>query len=282
MKKLLVVGVIVLFLGVAFAPSTGIIVSNDDTTPPVTTIYFDPPEPDGDNGWYVSNVTVMFNATDDMSGVNVTYYRISYGAWYIYTEPFAFGAANFIIEYYSVDNAGNEEEVKSAGLYIDQKRPYVSIGINESGDDIFINATAEDQHFLSGMNRVEFYYKDDLQATVYGPGPVYRWKWNETNMTGYTTYGVRGLILNPPIIDQNITFFCIIVFISESIASPRHSYVIGYDNAGNWKRDNVTDITALKFVGFPKLKLFQQVTLPKYYDGFLGKYFVNAWFRPWD
>ena len=282
MKKLFVVGVIVLFLGLAIAPSTGITTFNDDTMPPVTTIYFDPPEPDGDNGWYVSNVTVTLNATDDMSGVNRTLYRIGSGAWYIFTEQFGFYEANFIIEYYSVDNAGNEEEVKSAELYIDQTRPSVYIGLNESGDDIFVNATAEDQHFLSGMNRVEFYYKDDLQATVYGPGPVYRWKWNETNLTGYKTYRVRGLILNPQIIDQNITFFCIIVFISESIPSPIHSYVIGYDNAGNWERDNFTDITAPTFVGFPKLILFQQVTLPKYYDGFLGKYFVNAWFRPWE
>jgi len=213
-KKPLAVAVFLLFISVSVIPSTGNIVSfDDDTTPPVTTISFDPPEPDGDNGWYVSNVTVTLNATDDMSGVDETYYRISSGAWYIYE-------ANFIIEYYSVDNAGNEEEVKSAELYIDQTRPSVYIGLNESGDDIFVNATAEDQHFLSGMNRVEFYYKDDLQATVYGPGPVYRWKWNETNLTEYKTYRVRGLILNPQIIDQNITFFCIIVFISESYTFP--------------------------------------------------------------
>ena len=51
MKKLLAVGVIVLFLGLAIVPSTGNRVFNDDTTPPVTTHYLDPATPNGDNGW---------------------------------------------------------------------------------------------------------------------------------------------------------------------------------------------------------------------------------------
>ena len=64
-----------LFLGVAVAPS----VVADDTTPPVTTISLNPPAPNGDNGWYVTNITVTLNATDDESGVKVTYYAIDGG-----------------------------------------------------------------------------------------------------------------------------------------------------------------------------------------------------------
>jgi hypothetical protein len=62
-RKCLAIGIILLFVGVAINPITGISSNRDDTTPPVTTISFNPPEPDGENGWYVSNVTVILNAS---------------------------------------------------------------------------------------------------------------------------------------------------------------------------------------------------------------------------
>jgi len=40
--------------------------NDNDTTPPVTTISFGPLYPDGYNGWYVSDVTITLEATDDM------------------------------------------------------------------------------------------------------------------------------------------------------------------------------------------------------------------------
>ena len=73
LSKILVMGIIVLFIGMSITPSTGNIMFFDDTTPPVTTISFDPPEPDGLNDWYLTNVTITLEATDDMSGVNITY-----------------------------------------------------------------------------------------------------------------------------------------------------------------------------------------------------------------
>lgn len=79
-KKALAVAVILLFFSVGVVPSTGIIVFNDDTTPPVTTHSLNPPEPDGDNGWYVNDVEVMLNATDDMSGVKEIRYKIGDGS----------------------------------------------------------------------------------------------------------------------------------------------------------------------------------------------------------
>src|SRR5690606_32952057 len=43
-----------------------------DATAPVTTITLGPVIPDGDNGWYVSDVLVTVSATDDLSGVDET------------------------------------------------------------------------------------------------------------------------------------------------------------------------------------------------------------------
>ena len=51
----------------------------DDTTPPVTTHSLDPPEPDGWNGWYVSDVNVTLTATDDESGVKEIKYCVNRG-----------------------------------------------------------------------------------------------------------------------------------------------------------------------------------------------------------
>ena len=84
-KKGVVVAVILLFISVSVIPSTGNRVSFDDITPPVTTCTLDPPEPNGNNSWYVSDVEVTLNATDDMSGVNVTQFRVDWGNIWTYT-----------------------------------------------------------------------------------------------------------------------------------------------------------------------------------------------------
>ena len=42
-KKVIFFSIIVLFLGVSITPSLGISNSNDDNTPPVTTLTLDPP-----------------------------------------------------------------------------------------------------------------------------------------------------------------------------------------------------------------------------------------------
>ncbi|MBC7081181.1 MAG: carboxypeptidase regulatory-like domain-containing protein [Thermoplasmatales archaeon] len=83
-----------------------------DTTPPVTTISVEPQLPVW--GWYVTNVTVTLTAQDDESGVNATYYRINEGNWITYTAPFTLSTpGKHKIEYYSIDNEGNEEDVNT-------------------------------------------------------------------------------------------------------------------------------------------------------------------------
>ena len=84
--KSLALGVVVLFIGMSTIPVIGSLSvekhiltkeliykseyrNDNDTTPPVTTHNLDPPEPNGLNDWYVSDVTVTLNATDDLSGV---------------------------------------------------------------------------------------------------------------------------------------------------------------------------------------------------------------------
>ena len=179
-RKGLVVGIIVLFIGVGITPTIGTSNSNDDTTPPVTTIYFNPETPTGMNGWYVSNVTITLEATDDISGVNNTYYSINSEPWEIYDTPFTLTEDSlYNIVYFSTDNVGNMEFPKLAHIKVDQTPPFISLtykvinGNPIEGWDLVFTATAFDN--MSGMERVEFYYNDVLQDTIMGSGPYYNW-----------------------------------------------------------------------------------------------------------
>ncbi|MFA5102983.1 MAG: hypothetical protein WC525_07495, partial [Candidatus Thermoplasmatota archaeon] len=179
-RKWLTIGIVLLLIGITGIPSTAEVMGKDDTTPPVTTCAFDPPEPDGQNGWYVNDVTVTLNATDNESGVNVTYYRVNATPWEIYAEPFILSndGSHIVIEYYSVDNAGNTEPTKTVTCAMDQTKPqllldYWGTVTKFCGWAITFCATATDA--TSGMNRVEFYFNDLLQVTLDGPGPEYTW-----------------------------------------------------------------------------------------------------------
>jgi hypothetical protein len=156
----------------------------DDLSPPVTTHSLDPPEPDGENGWYVNDVNVTLNATDDMSGVKTIYYKIPGEDWKSHSGDsikilLDHDCLTGLFKFYSVDNAGNQEEVQSVDIDIDQLPPYIQlwfevIGGNPlEGWDIVATAYAIDN--CSDMGRVEFYLNGGLQTVLFGPGPTYSW-----------------------------------------------------------------------------------------------------------
>jgi len=194
--------------------------SNDDNQPPVTTYTFDPSKPDGENGWYVSNVTVTLNATDELSGVKDTYYRINSSEWEKYNNPFILSedGNDILIEYYSIDKAGNVEDVKSVTIDIDQTPPYIKLkyevvgGNRINGWEIQFTVIAYDN--TSGVDgRVEFYFNNELQEVITGPGPEYFWTfryWPIPNgIFRATVWNGAGLfasdeILNPKSRSHNI------------------------------------------------------------------------------
>ncbi|MFW9801684.1 MAG: tandem-95 repeat protein, partial [Candidatus Thorarchaeota archaeon] len=88
-----------------------------DVKPPVTTIQFTGVE--GEHGWYHSDVEVTLTATDDASGVASTVYSLDGSTWIPYSGPFVLtNSGEVTVYYYSTDNAGNVEEVKSATIKI--------------------------------------------------------------------------------------------------------------------------------------------------------------------
>ncbi|MFQ6060238.1 MAG: OmpL47-type beta-barrel domain-containing protein, partial [Thermoplasmata archaeon] len=83
-----------------------------DKTPPLTDIM--PSGIAGDNNWYVSDVAITMSAHDDTSGAAYVTYRIDGGPWQIYSGPITITQdGNHTIEYYSTDNAGNDEPMNS-------------------------------------------------------------------------------------------------------------------------------------------------------------------------
>lgn len=239
--KILVFGVILLFVGIAITPagSTGFKSyfsvesqvwsyssrDDNDTTPPVTTIKFDAIP--GYNGWYRDSVLVSLYVTDDMSGVNVTYYRIDDGVWNKYSGHFeVLDDGIYMIYFYSVDNAGNVEDVKSAELKIDTESPYVFEDCEKIGKDKW-KITAICFENMSGMDRVEFYYWDEYLFTDYEE--PYEFIWNGSDCyyifaTAYDKAGnkgtlvrpitptiLRGFIWNPQFTEYSVTFYALVV-----------------------------------------------------------------------
>ncbi|MHA2021256.1 MAG: OmpL47-type beta-barrel domain-containing protein, partial [Candidatus Thorarchaeota archaeon] len=88
-----------------------------DVTPPVTTIHFTGVE--GEYDWYYSDVEVTLTATDDCSGVASTLYSLNGSTWMPYADPFFLNNSGEVtVYYYSTDNAGNVEDVKTATIKI--------------------------------------------------------------------------------------------------------------------------------------------------------------------
>ena len=85
----------------------------------------------GTNGWYTSRVQVTLSAADNTggSGVANTFYTVDAGPQQTYTVPFAISADGVhTLAYWSVDNAGNTEAVKTQLLKIDATPPTLVFG----------------------------------------------------------------------------------------------------------------------------------------------------------
>jgi len=119
-----------------------------DSTPPVTTkSYGQPTYVDGDYRWITSQTPINLTATDNKVGVNKTYYRVTLvgnvtcpencdytgsGNFTEYLEPFTIDQDScHLIEYYSVDKLGNEEQVKKQCVMVDNTPPIGTKTIGE-------------------------------------------------------------------------------------------------------------------------------------------------------
>jgi hypothetical protein len=161
-----------------------------DQQPPFTLLQLsnDPSE----NGWYIM-LSFFLSAVDNTSGVNRTFYKIDGGSWTAFTTPVSFTSdGNHSLEYYSVDNAGNVEQVKGPFFFnIDQTPPTISLTKQQL--DLFdIKFIAEANDATSGIDRVEFCVDGQLQYT--DTQPPYEWTWFgfQNSTVKATAYDLAG------------------------------------------------------------------------------------------
>jgi DNA/RNA endonuclease YhcR with UshA esterase domain len=116
-------------------------------------------------GWYSEDVTVVFTASDDLSGVAKTEYQINGGEWTTYTDPFIVTEGKNTIAFRSVDNNGNIEAAKSITINVDETAPTATF--TQSGTDLHnvmidgtvsFGLTAQDN--LSGVATQELFLDD--------------------------------------------------------------------------------------------------------------------------
>jgi len=116
-----------------------------DTTPPTTTVSVDPTNPDGDNGWYITNPTVTL--TRDEPGT--TYYQwtphpqttptAGFSTYSIPIQPDQEGWRD--LWYYSVDNYTNQEVTKLQDFKVDTSHPSSTVTAPADGSYITSGTT---------------------------------------------------------------------------------------------------------------------------------------------
>ena len=83
----------------------------------------------GASGWYVSPVTVNFNATDGTSGVGAVRYQVDGGAWATGVSVIVGADGQHTVKYQAEDAAGNLSAEKSVTFKVDRTAPAVSHSI---------------------------------------------------------------------------------------------------------------------------------------------------------
>ncbi len=180
---------------------------------PSSSCQIDPGEPTGDNGWYISGVTVTLSATDEVSGVNRIMYRVDGGVWQVYDGGFSVDSdGRHLIEYYAVDNAGNQEAVNTREIKIDLYGPEISISRPQGALYLFDRAVMP----LPG-NRTIIVGQVTVAATVVDTATS-----GVASAELYIDEELRGSF------DRDIRYT-----LDETMLGRHTVRVAGYDNAGN-------------------------------------------------
>jgi len=151
---------------------------------PTTTKIIGSPRYGSNNEWVSSSTEFNLTATDDLSGVDTTFYRIWYSGtwtpWNEYAGNFTLsGEGKHYIEYYSTDIDGNTEAVHNQTHYVDDTVPVVTISAspnslwppNHKMKNVLVGGSATDA--VSGIASITFTVEDEydlVEPTLTGFG----------------------------------------------------------------------------------------------------------------
>jgi hypothetical protein len=123
-----------------------------DVTPPNVYAQWDPSSPNGNNGWYITPVTV----TLFMNKPGTIYYKIDDGPWTVYLSPFA---VRTVFYFYGIDYTNWSSEIQGISLRFDLELPVIVLSKQVFLNKLRLTATVNDT--ISGVDRVEFYLQDE-------------------------------------------------------------------------------------------------------------------------
>jgi parallel beta-helix repeat protein len=184
-----------------------------DNTAPETTAFLDPATPDGENDWYISTVRItlitehMGRFLPPVSLLNMaedgyTMYRIDGGDWQEYVVPFTVSEdGEHLVEFYSVDRAGNEEPIQEVDFKIDRTVPIIELTVENTGGNTWLfTATVADE--TSGVAEVEFYVDGELLGVV--TEEPYEWEYTgEGQVAQAIVYDNAGLSAASEFVDSS-------------------------------------------------------------------------------
>ncbi len=136
--------------------------ANNQTTTTVGGIKIDRTAPStsaaAPSGWQKNDVTVSFEANDNLSGVNATYFKLDGGAQQTGNTATVSTDGVHTIQYASIDDAGNAEAWKSITVKLDKQSPTINHTqapvANTNGwnnTDVTVIFACADQDTLSGL-----------------------------------------------------------------------------------------------------------------------------------
>ncbi len=145
-----------------------------DTLAPVTMAATSPSAPDGQNGWYVSNVSITLNASDNCAGVSATEYSIDGGqTWQPYTGAFSHDGRRHARRPLPLHGRrGQRRDGADLVVKIDKTAPTISLSAtpdriwppNNQPFDVSIEGTGADA--VSGLASVTYVVTDEYGAPL--------------------------------------------------------------------------------------------------------------------
>jgi large repetitive protein len=186
-----------------------------DKTAPTTTSDFT-------DKWNKDQVAVKLTATDELSGVANTYYSIN-GTDYVEGTQFTVSQEGINkVSFYSVDNAGNIEDVQTVEVKVDKTAPVVSWNLADQyalGDSLPLAYKATDEHSGIAKETISVngkVYENTNSVKLDKPG-TYEVVVTVTDHAGWTTtiektievYIPATLIVNPGVIKANAGDFTV-------------------------------------------------------------------------
>jgi hypothetical protein len=126
-----------------------------DTTAPLTTA-------SAPSGWSNVGVTVELSASDGLSGVDATYYAVDAGPPQAGASVSIDEEGEHVLEFWSMDEAGNEEAHRAVAVSIDRTAPSISHAVSP-------DANANDWHDAEAT--VTFICTDTLSGIASCTGP---------------------------------------------------------------------------------------------------------------